>query len=165
MDSEKSGRWSPMTGIAAQRIGVGPNFFPGLLIPCSMVEGVDGFRCYGRTCSISDGQPATVTVTAITQQLKPKIYPRVDDEATIIRHTLMRRDHPGSWNWPAGRKDLEITVRPHLFTRGERSHASPVGDEPEKEISSAQLDSRMMIRSLILLPLSAAGFVVRTIIT
>jgi predicted dehydrogenase len=48
-------------------------------------------------------------VTAVTQHLKPDVYPRVDDEATIIL------TYPGaqailqaSWNWPFDRKDLEV---------------------------------------------------------
>jgi hypothetical protein len=32
---------------------------------------------------LMDGQRPT-SVTAVTQQIKPEIYPRVDDEATII---------------------------------------------------------------------------------
>ena len=54
------------------------------------------------------GQEPT-SVTATTQQLKPAIYPRVDDEANILL------SYPGasgiiqaSWNWPFGRKDMEI---------------------------------------------------------
>ena len=48
-------------------------------------------------------------VTAVTQHLKPDIYPKVEDEATIIL------TYPGcqailqaSWNWTIGRKDTEI---------------------------------------------------------
>ena len=48
-------------------------------------------------------------VTATTQRFKPAIYPDVDDEATIVV------EYPGaqgiaqaSWNWPFGRKDLEV---------------------------------------------------------
>jgi predicted dehydrogenase len=50
-----------------------------------------------------------LSVTAVTQQFKPAIYPKVDDEATIILA------YPGaqciiqaSWNWPFGRKDMEV---------------------------------------------------------
>jgi len=50
-----------------------------------------------------------VAVTALAHTNKPAIYPRVDDEATILLQ------YPGaqgvieaSWNWPFNRKDLEV---------------------------------------------------------
>jgi predicted dehydrogenase len=50
-----------------------------------------------------------VSVSAVTQTIKPDIYPKVDDEATIIVTYL---DAQGiiqaSWNWPVGRKDMEV---------------------------------------------------------
>jgi predicted dehydrogenase len=68
------------------------------------------FGCYGAnlmTYLMKGQQP--VSVTAITRQFKPAIYPRVDDEATIIV------DYPtaqcviqASWNWPFSRKDMEV---------------------------------------------------------
>jgi predicted dehydrogenase len=52
---------------------------------------------------------APASVTAVTQTDKPNIYPKVDDEATVILH------YPGtqtvlmpSWNWPFARKDMEV---------------------------------------------------------
>jgi predicted dehydrogenase len=49
------------------------------------------------------------TVTAVTQQLQKENNPKVDDESIII----LNYDHAnaiveGSWNWPIGRKDLEV---------------------------------------------------------
>ncbi len=48
-------------------------------------------------------------VTAVTRQYKPAVYPKVDDDATIIV------DYPDaqciiqvSWNWPFNRKDMEV---------------------------------------------------------
>ncbi len=71
------------------------------------------FGCYGAnlmTWLMDDARPGSVT--AVTQQIKPEIYPRVDDEATIIL------EYPGaqaiiqaSWNWPFERKDMEIYGR------------------------------------------------------
>jgi len=49
------------------------------------------------------------TVTAVTQQLKPEIYSRVDDEATIIlTYPRAQAIVQASWNWPFGRKDMEV---------------------------------------------------------
>jgi predicted dehydrogenase len=55
-----------------------------------------------------DNQSPT-SVTAVLQQLKPDIYPKVDDEATIIlTYDGAQGIVQGSWNWPIGRKDMEI---------------------------------------------------------
>jgi len=52
---------------------------------------------------------APESVTAVTEQLQPSVYPKVDDEADIL---LTYRNAiaivQGSWNWPFGRKDMEV---------------------------------------------------------
>jgi predicted dehydrogenase len=68
------------------------------------------FGCYGAnlmTWLMDNARP--LAVTAVTQQFQPAVYPRVDDEATILL------EYPGaqgiiqaSWNWPFNRKDLEV---------------------------------------------------------
>ncbi len=68
------------------------------------------FGCYGANLMtwLMDGQ-APIAVTAITRQLKKDIYPKVDDDATII---LEYPDATGiieaSWNWPFSIKDMEV---------------------------------------------------------
>jgi glucose-fructose oxidoreductase len=48
-------------------------------------------------------------VTAVTQQIKPDIYPKVDDEATIIlTYPRAQVIIQASWNWPFDRKDMEV---------------------------------------------------------
>jgi predicted dehydrogenase len=68
------------------------------------------FGCYGAnlmTC-INNGERA-VSVTAVTRQFKPEIYQKVDDEATIIvSYPESQCIIQASWNWPFGRKDMEI---------------------------------------------------------
>lgn len=68
------------------------------------------FGCYG-TDLISyfmQGE-RPISVTAVTQQMKPEIYPKVDDEATIIiTYPKMQGIIQASWNWPVSRKDMEI---------------------------------------------------------
>src|SRR4249920_730584 len=50
-----------------------------------------------------------IFVTAVTQQFKPNIYPKVDDEATIIvTYPSAQCIIQASWNWPFGRKDMEV---------------------------------------------------------
>jgi Predicted dehydrogenases and related proteins len=49
------------------------------------------------------------TVTAVTQRMKPDIYPRVDDEATIVlTYPRAQAILQASWNWPYSRKDMEV---------------------------------------------------------
>ena len=44
-----------------------------------------------------------------SQQIKPEIYPRVDDEATIIlTYPKAQAILQASWNWPFDRKDMEV---------------------------------------------------------
>jgi predicted dehydrogenase len=50
-----------------------------------------------------------LSVTAITQQLKPDVYPKVDDEASILlTYTDCQAIIQASWNWPFDRKDTEV---------------------------------------------------------
>ena len=50
-----------------------------------------------------------LTVTAVVQQMKPEIYSRVDDEATIIlTYPKAQAIIQASWNWPIDRKDMEV---------------------------------------------------------
>src|ERR1700694_1144738 len=68
------------------------------------------FGCYGADLMtwLMDGQRPT-SVTATTQQIKPDIYPRVDDEATVIlTYPKAVAILQPSWNWPFDRKDMEV---------------------------------------------------------
>lgn len=68
------------------------------------------FGCYGAnliTWLMQGKRPASVT--AVTQQIKPDIYPKVDDEATIIlTYPQTQGVIQASWNWPVNRKDMEV---------------------------------------------------------
>jgi predicted dehydrogenase len=68
------------------------------------------FGCYGAdliTWLMQGQRPSRVT--AVTQQLKPEVYPRVDDDATIIlSYPHAQCVIQASWNWPFGRKDMDI---------------------------------------------------------
>lgn len=55
-----------------------------------------------------EGQRPT-SVFAVTQQIKSQVYPKVDDEATIvITYPHAQGIIQASWNWPFNRKDMEI---------------------------------------------------------
>jgi predicted dehydrogenase len=68
------------------------------------------FGCYGAnliTWLMGGIEP--LSVTAVLQTLKPEVYPRVDDDATVIvTYPHAQGIIQGSWNWPIGRKDMEI---------------------------------------------------------
>lgn len=94
-----------------KEIGVGPEFLAWLTDPVKNGAGaLFDFGCYGAnlmTWLMNNRRPDAVT--ARTATFKPRIYPRVDDEAAILV------DYPGaqgiiqgSWNWPYSRKDLEV---------------------------------------------------------
>jgi predicted dehydrogenase len=94
-----------------KEIGVPPYFFDWLTDPARNGGGaLTDFGCYGANLMtlLMNGQ-VPLSVTAITQQLKPAIYPRVDDEATIIlAYPTAQCIIQASWNWPFGRKDMEV---------------------------------------------------------
>jgi predicted dehydrogenase len=55
-----------------------------------------------------EGQRPT-SVFAVTQHIKPDVYPKVEDEATIVlTYPKAQGIIQASWNWPFDRKDLEI---------------------------------------------------------
>src|SRR5271165_3247802 len=94
-----------------KEIGVQPEFLGWLTDPKLNGGGaLFDFGCYGADLMtwLMDGQRPQ-TVTAVTQQLKPEIYSRVDDEATIIlTYPKAQAIVQASWNWPFDRKDMEV---------------------------------------------------------
>jgi predicted dehydrogenase len=68
------------------------------------------FGCYGADLMtwLMQGQRPT-SVFAMTQHFKPEIYPKVEDEATIVvTYPKAQGIIQASWNWPYNRKDMEI---------------------------------------------------------
>jgi predicted dehydrogenase len=68
------------------------------------------FGCYGANLStwLMAGQRPT-SVFAVTQHLQPDVYPKVDDEATIVlTYPRAQTIIQASWNWPQGRKDMDL---------------------------------------------------------
>jgi len=94
-----------------KEIGVEPEFLGWLTDPKRNGGGaLFDFGCYGADLMtwLMDGQRPQ-TVTAVTQRIKPDIYPSVDDEATIIlTYPKAQAVLQASWNWPIDRKDLEV---------------------------------------------------------
>ena len=94
-----------------KEIGVEPEFLSWLTDPKLNSGGaLFDFGCYGADLMtwLMDGQRPE-TVTAITQQIKPQIYSKVDDEASIIlTYPKAQAIIQASWNWPIDRKDMEL---------------------------------------------------------
>lgn len=77
-----------------------------------------------------------VSVTAITQQIKPDMYPKVDDEATIIiTYPKMQGIIQASWNWPVSRKDMEIYGKTGYIITSDNVHMKVRKNEETPEQS------------------------------
>ncbi len=94
-----------------KEIGVNKEFLDWLTDPVQNGGGaITDFGCYGANLItwLAKGKKPE-SVVAITQQIKPAIYPNVDDEATIIlQYPKMQGIIQASWNWPFNRKDMEV---------------------------------------------------------
>lgn len=122
-----------------KEINVGPEFLAWLTDPNLNGAGaLFDFGCYGADLAtwLMDGRRPD-SVTAVTQQIKPDVYPRVDDEATIIlTYPRAQAIIQASWNWPFSRKDMEVY--------GRKGYAITVGRDqlrvrlPEKQETSAE---------------------------
>ena len=94
-----------------KEISVSKEFLSWLTDPVKNGGGaIVDFGCYGANLMtwLMDGQ-APIAVTAVTRQIKKEVYPKVDDDATILL------EYPGatgiieaSWNWPFAIKDMEV---------------------------------------------------------
>ncbi len=94
-----------------KEINVDPEFLSWLTDPKLNAAGaLFDFGCYGAdlmTWLMNGEKP--LTVTAVTQQIKPDVYAKVDDEATIIlTYPKAQAIIQASWNWPFDRKDMEV---------------------------------------------------------
>lgn len=82
------------------------------------------FGCYGANLMtwLKNGEKP-ISVTAFTQQLKPEVYPKVEDNATII---LNYRDGStgiiqASWAWPYSVKDLQVFgTKAQLYAKNDK---------------------------------------------
>lgn len=122
-----------------KEIGVGPEFLAWLTDPKLDGGGaLFDFGCYGADLAtwLMDGRRPD-SVTAVTQQIKPEIYPHLDDEATIVlTYPKAQAIIQASWNWPFDRKDLELyTERGTVMTVKRDEVRVRTGGE-EKQVSA-----------------------------
>ncbi|HXD01303.1 MAG TPA: Gfo/Idh/MocA family oxidoreductase [Verrucomicrobiae bacterium] len=82
---------------------------PGLAGGGALID----FGCYGvdlATWFVNGQRP--VSVVAMAQHIKPEVYPKVEDEATIIlAYPQTQAIIQASWNWPFDRRDLAVYGR------------------------------------------------------
>ena len=120
-------------------INVQPEFLDWLSDPVRNGGGaLFDFGCYGAnlmTWMMDNQRP--LAVTAITQQFQPQVYPRVDDEATILlEYPKAQGIIQASWNWPINRKDFEVYGESGLaIATGGASLRIKLGKEPETAVT------------------------------
>jgi predicted dehydrogenase len=93
-----------------KEINVPPEFFAWLSDPVKNGAGaLFDFGCYGAnlmTWLMDNRKP--LKVTALAQTNKPAIYPKVDDQATILlQYPAAQGIIQASWDWAFDRKDFE----------------------------------------------------------
>jgi predicted dehydrogenase len=94
-----------------KEINVQPEFLNWLTDPAKNGAGaLYDFGCYGVDLAtwLMHGE-TPLTVTAVVTHDKPQLYPRVDDDSTIVlTYPHAQAVIMGSWNWPFSRKDMEV---------------------------------------------------------
>jgi predicted dehydrogenase len=143
-----------------KEIGVGPEFLAWLTDPRLNGGGaLFDFGCYGAdlmTWLMNGERP--LSVTAVTQQIKPEVYPHVDDQATIIlTYPKAQAIVQASWNWPFDRKDMEVYGRTgYVITVGRDDlKVRRAGEKEEQSITAKQVplpygDSLTYLRAVVL---------------
>ena len=102
-------------------IGCSKEFLAWLTDPVLNGAGaLNDFGCYGANIStwLMNGE-TPISVTAVTNTNKPQVYPKVDDEATIIvQYPTTQVVIQASWNWPYNRKDMQLYGQSgHVFCK------------------------------------------------
>jgi predicted dehydrogenase len=94
-----------------EEIAVQPEFLAWLTDPKLNGAGaLFDFGCYGADLStwLLNGE-VPLSVTAVTNTVKPDRYPQVDDDAVIVlKYPKAITIIQASWNWPFDRKNMEV---------------------------------------------------------
>ena len=101
------------------------------------------FGCYGADLMtwLMDGQPPT-SVSAVTLHIKPDVYPKVDDDATILlTYPQAAGIIQASWNWPYSRADFDVYGQSgYVLARERDSLRLRMGEDKEQEKQVKPLD-------------------------
>ena len=108
-----------------KEIGVNPEFLSWLTDPVQNGAGaLTDFGCYGAdlmTWLMRGERPLSVTANAL--HVKPDVYPKVEDDATILlAYPKAQGIIQASWNWPYSRKDLEVYGQTGSVVALDRDH-------------------------------------------
>jgi predicted dehydrogenase len=130
-----------------KEIGVSKEFFEWLTDPVQNGGGaLMDFGCYGAnlmTLLMKGSMP--LSVTAVTSQFKPHIYPKVEDEATIIlQYPDAQCIIQASWNWPFARKDMAIYGRSgYIITKdnNQMKAKGKVGSEIDYKLTAQETNT------------------------
>jgi len=121
-----------------KEIGVSKYFFDWLTDPVKNGGGaLMDFGCYGANLMtwLMHGQEP-ISVTAVTKHYKPEIYPKVEDDANIIvNYPSATCIIQASWNWPFGRKDMEVYGETGYLITKDNSHMRMKNKKSEDEKS------------------------------
>jgi predicted dehydrogenase len=94
-----------------KEIGCSADFLNWLTDPVKNGGGASrDFGCYGADLMtwLMHGK-APISVTAVFHHIKPAVYPKVEDDATILlEYPNATGIIEGSWNWPFSIKDWEV---------------------------------------------------------
>jgi predicted dehydrogenase len=119
-----------------------PFFFKWLTDPSQGGGASLDFGCYGAdliSWMMHGERPRTVT--AVMQNFQPETYTRVEDESTIVLvYPQTQGVIQASWNWPFGRKDMEIYGQSGSVAVPNRDFVRiRVGDDPVRQESAPAL--------------------------
>jgi len=125
-------------------IGVEPEFLSFLIDPKQNGAGaLFDFGCYGPDLMtwLMDGE-TPLSVTAVTKQLQPNLYPQVDDEAEIIlNYKNAIAIVQASWNWPFSLKQMDVYGRTSVMqkqsTPSESRSERPTKPEARRSMQGA----------------------------
>jgi len=108
-----------------KEIGVNQEFLTWLTDPVQNGGGaLIDFGCYGAdlmTWLMRGARPLSVTASAL--HIKPDMYPKVEDDVTILlTYPKAQGVIQASWNWPYARKDLEVYGQTGSVVALDRDH-------------------------------------------
>src|ERR1039458_8722688 len=126
-----------------KEIGCLPEFLQWLTDPVLNGGGaLTDFGCYGADLMtwLMQGQ-RPISVFAVTQHIKPEVYPKVEDEATIVlAYPKAQGIIPAAWNLPYNRKDMEIYGQTGYVLVPQNNLLRILkGSQPESETTAAPL--------------------------
>ncbi|WP_170971143.1 Gfo/Idh/MocA family protein [Ilyomonas limi] len=124
-----------------KEIGCSTDFLSWLTDPVLNGAGaLNDFGCYGAdlmTWLMHGSKP--IAVTAITRHYKTDVYPKVDDDATVlVEYPTATGQIEASWNWPFSIKDLEVFGETGYLHALDKEHINSRMRENIKDAKIAQ---------------------------